>query len=79
MIEPCPVNLECRLVRTLRFQEKDLFLGEIEAIYAEEKCWSGKKLEMKKIDPLLYSTSDKKYFRVGKEVGKAYRLGKKRA
>jgi flavin reductase (DIM6/NTAB) family NADH-FMN oxidoreductase RutF len=76
MIQECPVNLECKLVRTIRFDEEEIFLGEIVVIYADEKCMTKNKLDIKKINPLIYSTSDKKYFRIGKEIGKAYSIGK---
>jgi flavin reductase (DIM6/NTAB) family NADH-FMN oxidoreductase RutF len=77
LIEECPVNLECRLVKTLALAEAEVFLGEIVALYAEEKCLTAGKPDIRKINPLIYSTSDKKYFRVGAEVGKAYHIGKK--
>jgi len=75
LIRECPLGLECRLKKTLHFGEEDLFLGEIVAVWADEKCLSGGKPDIKKINPLLYSTSDKKYFRIGREIGRAYRLG----
>lgn len=76
LIRECPVSLECRLVRTLKLNEEEVFLGEIVAIWAEKKCMTGDRLDIKKINPLIYSTSDKKYFRLGPEIGKAYSLGK---
>ena len=69
--------LECRLFRTLRLGEDDVFIGKIIAIYADDKCMKNGKPTIRKIDPLIYSTADKKYFRVGKEIGKAYRIGTK--
>jgi len=78
MIQECPVNLECKLVKTLKYGEAEIFLGEIKAVYAEEKFLTNGKPDTKKIDPLIYSTSDKKYYRIGKEVGKAYAMGKRK-
>jgi flavin reductase (DIM6/NTAB) family NADH-FMN oxidoreductase RutF len=76
MIEQCPVNFECRLVKTIHFGHEEVFIGEIVAIYADNKCLTRGKPDIKKIDPIIYSTSDRKYFRLGKEVGKAYNIGK---
>jgi flavin reductase (DIM6/NTAB) family NADH-FMN oxidoreductase RutF len=77
LIEECPVNLECKLVKTLRLGEDEVFVGKIIAIWADEKCMRDEKLAIKKIDPLIYSTADKKYYRVGKEIGRAYSIGKR--
>lgn len=77
LIEECPVSMECRLARTIHFEGEDLFIGEIIAIYADKKCMSGDSLSIKKVDPLIYSTSDKKYYQIGKPIGKAYSIGKR--
>jgi len=77
LIEECPVNLECRLEKIIRLGEDEVFVGRIVAIYADEKCMKAGRLSIKRIDPLVYSTADKKYFRVGKEIGRAYNMGKK--
>ena len=71
-----PVCFECRLVKTVTFENEYFFIGEMVAIYADGKCMTGGKLDIKKIDPLIYSTSDRKYFRIGKEIGKAYSMGR---
>jgi len=77
LIQECPICLECRLIKTIAFKDEYLFLGEIAAIYADAKCMTGDKPDIKKADPLIYSTSDKKYYRIGEEVGNAYNIGKK--
>ncbi len=78
MIEECPVNLECKLVKTLKYGEAEIFLGEIKAVYAEDKYLTNGQPDTIKIDPLIYSSSDKKYYRIGKPVGKAYEIGRKK-
>ena len=77
-IAECPVCFECRLVKTLRLGGEEVFIGEITAIYAETKVLKNGKPAIKKINPLIYSTFDKQYFRLGPVVGDAYRLGKER-
>jgi flavin reductase (DIM6/NTAB) family NADH-FMN oxidoreductase RutF len=77
LIAECPISLECRLVRTLKLHDEDVFLGEIKAIWADRRCMTRGKPDIKKADPLIYSTSDKKYFRIGREIGKAFSMGKK--
>jgi len=78
LIRECPVNYECRLKKTLRFAKEEVFLGEIVAMHVEKKCLTRGQPDLRKINPLIYSTSDKKYFRIGEEVGRAYHIGKRK-
>jgi len=39
---------------------------------------TGGRPDIKKADPIIYSTSDKKYFRIGREIGRAYSIGKRK-
>ena len=78
LIAACPISLECRLVRTCKLHDEEVFLGEIVAIWADKKCMTGGRPDIKKADPLIYSTSDKKYFRIGREIGRAYSIGKRK-
>lgn len=77
MITISPVAMECKLVRTVNFPEEFLFLGEIISIYVDDKCLTDGKPDIKKVDPLIYSTSDKSYYRLGEFIGKAYNIGQK--
>lgn len=78
MIGECPVCIECSLVKTVTLEDEYLFLGRVVAIYADDKCMTGALPDIKKVDPLIYSTSDKKYYRIGREIGKAYSIGRKK-
>ena len=78
LIEECPVSFECELVKTVTFDNEYFFIGRVVEIYADRKCMTGEKLDIRKIDPLIYSTSDRKYFQIGKEIGKAYNIGKRK-
>jgi flavin reductase (DIM6/NTAB) family NADH-FMN oxidoreductase RutF len=78
LIDDCPVCFDCRLKRTLRFGEEDVFIGEIVSIWVEGRCLDKDgKPDIRKIDPLIYSTSNRVYFRLGEAIGPAYNLGKK--
>ena len=37
MIEECPVNMECRLIKTVDFPKHDIFIGEIVQTYCDEE------------------------------------------
>lgn len=78
LIRECPVNYECRVTRTWRWATEEVFCGEIVAIHVDERCLTAGRPDIRKINPLIYSTSDKKYYRLGAEIGRAYQLGKKK-
>ncbi len=76
MIEETPINLECKLIRTIEFDVHDAFLGEIVSVYAGKEIMTGNIPDVLKIKPLIFSTSNGKYYNIGDEVGKAWSIGK---
>jgi len=77
MIESCPLSLECKLTDVHELPTNDLFIGEIINSYADEACFSDGKLDIKKMNPLLLSMPDNRYWRVGDYVGDAWSMGKR--
>jgi len=76
MIEECPINMECRLVKEIDFEGTHIvFVGEIVQSYVEEGLLSGSYPDVKKVDPIIYST-DGKYWRLGETIGEAFSIGK---
>jgi flavin reductase (DIM6/NTAB) family NADH-FMN oxidoreductase RutF len=76
MIEECPLCMECKLVQTIEFPTNTLFIGEIIGSYAEERCLTDGRPDIKKMDPLLLTMPDNRYWRVGEYAGKAWGSGK---
>jgi len=76
MIEECPINLECRLVKTVDFPGNELFIGEIVETYCEEEVFTEDYIDFAKVQPLLYITTDKSYWKLDNRVAKAYEIGK---
>jgi len=76
MVGECPVCMECKVVKVMDFDGDETFFGQVIAIYVDDQAMTGGKPDVRKIDPLIYSTSDKKYYRLGDEIGPAYSLGK---
>ena len=76
MIRECPVCLECRLIQAVNYPTNEFFIGEIMASYTEERYLTREKLDMKKIDPILLSMPDNRYWTLGEHAGDAWSIGK---
>jgi len=76
MINECPVNIECKLFQTLKLPTHYFFIGEIVTVYSEEKYVTENKLDAKKIDPLIFSMPQNKYWSLGDQLGDAWRIGR---
>lgn len=77
MIEACPVTMECRLYTVVDFPTHDVFVGEIVATYASASVLDAKgKIDVNKVDPLLFDMSSIQYFGLGKPLGKCWNVGK---
>lgn len=78
MIAECPLNMECRLLQVLDLGGLDqIFIGEIVETYCEEACMSKKLPDIQKINPIVFSMFDNRYFGIGEYLGQGWEIGKK--
>jgi flavin reductase (DIM6/NTAB) family NADH-FMN oxidoreductase RutF len=75
LAEECPVNIECRVFRSVDCGSHTLYIGEVVEIHADQYCVTDGKLDIDKIRPLIYAQYA--YYDVGKQVEKAFFAGKK--
>ncbi|MGD0857228.1 MAG: flavin reductase family protein [Dehalococcoidia bacterium] len=76
MIEECPLTMECKLLHKLDLGVDSAFIGEIIAVYCDDKYMAGEMPDMAKIDPLLFSMGDMSYWNTGKKIGAGWSVGK---
>ncbi|MCE7698739.1 MAG: flavin reductase family protein [Methanobacterium paludis] len=79
MISECPVNMLCKLVKTVDLPDRDIFFGEVLETYVNEGCLSDGMLDFVKINPMLFTMKGLghfSYWKLGKVVGTAYKEGK---
>lgn len=76
MIVDCPVSAECKLKKVVEFDGTDMVVGEIVEVYVEERCLTGAKTDLRKMDPLIYGSSNAVYFRMGEKVADAFKVGR---
>jgi len=76
MIEQCPINMECRLVKTVEFPTHDLFIGEVVNTYCEESLIDDGVVDFSRVRPLLFIMNDRGYWRLGERMAQAWNVGK---
>lgn len=76
MIGKCPLSLECKLTDIYEMPTSDLFIGEIKSTYTEKQYLSDGKPDIKKMNPAVLTMPDNNYWSVGKNIGKAWDIGK---
>jgi flavin reductase (DIM6/NTAB) family NADH-FMN oxidoreductase RutF len=76
MIEQCAVNMECELVKTVEFRNHDVFIGRIAETYCDEKMLTDGEVDLRRLQPLLFSMNDRSYWRIGDKLAKAWNVGK---
>ena len=77
LIKNAAINLECKVYKTIdTLKGHDIFIGEIKNVFCEERYLEDGIPELEKIEPLIYSTSDKSYWSVGERLAKAWNVGK---
>ncbi len=79
MIKECPINMECKLVKTVDFPKHDVFMGEIVAAYCDEEILSGDSgeiIDIEKLKPLLFEMHSVHYWKLGNKIAKCWNVGK---
>jgi flavin reductase (DIM6/NTAB) family NADH-FMN oxidoreductase RutF len=74
MAEECPVNIECRLFRSVDCGSHLLTIGEVVEVHADKDCVADGRPDTVKSDPIVYAQTS--YWHVGKQIEKAFSAGK---
>jgi flavin reductase (DIM6/NTAB) family NADH-FMN oxidoreductase RutF len=77
MIKECPFNVECKVIQTVEMPDHELFIGEVIAAYSDERYLTKGLPDLQKIVPFILAITERKYFKLGTEVGSAWEMGKK--
>jgi flavin reductase (DIM6/NTAB) family NADH-FMN oxidoreductase RutF len=75
LAEECPVNIECKLFKSVDCGSHLLYIGEIMEIHADGACVTDGKPDATKLDPIVYAQAT--YWQVGMQIDKAFSAGKK--
>jgi flavin reductase (DIM6/NTAB) family NADH-FMN oxidoreductase RutF len=76
MIEECPINMECKLAKTIDFPRHDVFVGEIVSTYCDNGLLKDGVPDISKLEPILFVMNDRSYWKLGERLAKAWQIGK---
>ncbi|MHC4193019.1 MAG: flavin reductase family protein [Planctomycetota bacterium] len=78
IIEECPYNIECQVVREVSFGEWVAVFGEILETHIDDDKIdvSTKGIDISKVNPLVYCATIREYWRLGEKIGKGFSAGK---
>jgi flavin reductase (DIM6/NTAB) family NADH-FMN oxidoreductase RutF len=73
-----PMILECKVIHTHEIGLHTQFIGEILDVKVDETALDGDGLpDMGKVAPFVYGHEVERYYRVGDEIGDAFKIGKR--
>lgn len=76
LIEECPLCMACKVVEMMEFPTNSFIFGEVAQVFCNEDCLANGMPDIAKLNPLLLSMPDNRYWSLGEAVGKAWSDGK---
>jgi flavin reductase (DIM6/NTAB) family NADH-FMN oxidoreductase RutF len=77
MISQAPLNLECKVVHEVNLNIKhDIFIGEIKKVYADDSIIKNNIPDVEKLNPVVFSMNDNRYWKLGEFIGDAWSIGR---
>ena len=77
LINESPVNMACKVVETFETKGQYCFIVEVIHTYVDEDCLdSNGKINIEKVNPVLYDGQGKSYFGLGEIIAKCWDVGK---
>ncbi len=76
MIRECPVNMECRVVQTVQsMPSHNVVIGEIVETVCDEEYLTDGKVDLARLEPILFVGIDGSYWKLGERFGKIATAG----
>lgn len=76
LIRECPLSIELRLLQQVPLSHDTLFLGEVAAVWSEDRFLTDGHVDVQKVRPFTLTMPDNRYWAVGEQVGRAWHDGK---
>lgn len=78
LIEECPVNLECTVRQALDVGSHMMYIGEIVETHVSESCLTDGTVDVRKVNPLIFTVPDRQYWSMGDIIARAFEVGKQK-
>ncbi|MBA7678895.1 Flavoredoxin [subsurface metagenome] len=78
IIKECPFNMECKVQNEVEVGEYVVLFGEIVETHIDEDKINkpNMKIDISKVNPLVYCATVREYWELGKKLGKGFHAGK---
>ncbi len=76
MIRECTLCFECQLHTAVDMPTNTFFIGEVKAVWTEERFLTDGKPDPEKMNPFFLSMPDNRFWSLGKPIGRAWHDGK---
>jgi len=78
-VKEFPFVLECALIQTVKLGLHTLFVGQIKDVKVEEAFLTKEGVpDIEKIKPMIFNPANRAYYGVGRLLGSAFSIGKRR-
>ncbi len=75
-VEEFPINIECKLIKTIELGSHIQFIGEIVEVKISEEVVDEKgNSDIAKLKPILFVGNDRSYYGLGDKLGNAFSIG----
>ena len=76
MVKECAVTMECKVVNVVEMEATDLIFGEVVGAYADENVMTDGHIDVKKLNPFMWTSPDEQYWALGEKLGDQGVIGK---
>jgi flavin reductase (DIM6/NTAB) family NADH-FMN oxidoreductase RutF len=74
LIGECPINMECKVIKTVEVYEMEVFIAEVTGVYADQACLSNGFPDTTKMN-LMFYCMDNLYWNMGQPLGTGFHEG----
>ncbi len=71
MIKQCHINMECVITHTIDLPNYIVYVGKISATYCDSDMLKNKKVDMDKVQPIMFSMQDYGYWNINRRFAEA--------
>jgi len=75
LIEECPLSVSCKLSEVIHVAGDLLIIGEVVEAFSDEGYLNQGEPDVKKMDLLIFTMPDNKYWSLGDYIGQAFEIG----